>query len=528
MATTTTTSTAAAAALGTRPVNSSSSTMAFRSCRLSASSNSSDSNSGGCGSTNPPDSVPAAAARRLEFGPALPAANAPLTSASPLAIPDQEVASVAAPLSHQRSAQPPQPPPQQQQQQPLDPTMVRLLNLNVFAGSPLPFYQNYTSTQSLEGSRRLRLQIEKIKELAPDIVTLQEVCADGVERCVLRSGGLGRGRKGVGRGKDRSMDGRMNRPTFPIMLRSWSMDRQMDGRTGRWMNRPTSRPTFIVPTTLHHHHHHHHHQPNTRFYKEALGKLGYDAFSESQPPEALGLALLYLIYALLAGILSFALHLSIDVLGMWSPASASAALLWRMWWGERPGSSIQGALVVLALFLKSLVLSVLLMRKTCLAGFLGGTVKASMVIFWRRDRLQPWRAQATDGKKRKKKKEEEEEEGSQAAAEATAAAAAAAAAAGTTTLFSEQRGDWLNLVRPRGYLTMRLSFAGLSIWVVNTHLNLGAWQYRRRQIEQIMAHCRRLGESGSVLLCGDFNATPESEEVRAGGRWCVWVCAGGV
>lgn len=42
----------------------------------------------------------------------------------------------------------------------------------------------------------------------------------------------------------------------------------------------------------------------------------------------------------------------------------------------------------------------------------------------------------------------------------------------------------------------------------------GARQYRRRQIEELMAHCRRLGESGSVILCGDFNASPESEEVR--------------
>ncbi len=239
--------------------------------------------------------------------------------------------------------------------------------------------------------------------------------------------------------------------------------------------------------------------PLPRHYKAALGELGYDCFSESQPPEALGLALLYLLYALLAGVLSFALHLSIDVLGLWSPASASASLLWRVWWGEPAGASSssidpKGALVFLALFLKSLLLAVLVMRKTCLAGFLGGTVKASMVIFWRRDRLQPWQAEAQPK---------------------GAGTGTGAGRAGSTTLFSEQRGDWLNLVRPRGYLTARLNFRGLPLWVVNTHLNLGARQYRRQQIDELMAHCRRLGESGSVFLCGDFNATPESEEVRS-------------
>lgn len=208
------------------------------------------------------------------------------------------------------------------------------------------------------------------------------------------------------------------------------------------------------------------------------------------------MALLYFLYALVAGVLSFALHCSIDAVVPWSPASRSASRLWLLWWGADVaqaggghGTSAKGALVFLALFLKSLLVAVLVMRKTCLAGFLGGTVKASMVIFWRRDRLRPWSAATKGG--------------------------ASSSTVGTTTLFTEQRGDWLNLVRPRGYLSARLDFRGLSLWVVNTHLNLGPAQYRRRQIEELTAHCRRLGDSGSVLLCGDFNAEPESEEVRA-------------
>ena len=208
------------------------------------------------------------------------------------------------------------------------------------------------------------------------------------------------------------------------------------------------------------------------------------------------MALLYLLYALVAGVLSFALHCSIDAVVPWSPASRSASRLWLLWWGADvahgggvKGTSAKGALVFVALFLKSLLVAVLVMRKTCLAGFLGGTVKASMVIFWRRDRLRPWSS-------------------------ATKGGSSSSSTVGTTTLFTEQRGDWLNLVRPRGYLSARLDFRGLSLWVVNTHLNLGPAQYRRRQIEELTTHCRRLGDSGSVLLCGDFNAEPESEEVR--------------
>ena len=83
-----------------------------------------------------------------------------------------------------------------------------------------------------------------------------------------------------------------------------------------------------------------------------------------------------------------------------------------------------------------------------------------------------------------------------------------------TTFFQEQRGDWLNLVRPRGYLTSRLLFHGMPLYVVNTHLNLGEQGYRRRQVEELTRHCQVLGEEGSVVVCGDFNVTPESEEIQ--------------
>lgn len=385
---------------------------------------------GGCGSAssgrNPPDSVPpAAAARGKDFAPAA-TATATTRSHQEAAVSDHGSASSLGPNGSK-----PQP-------ATADPALLRVLNFNVFAGSPLPFYQNYTSTQSLDDSRRLHLQIEKIRELEPDIVTLQEVCSDGVHRY-----GCGRGFALGG--------GRVRWPTQRIR------------------GHAAHRSGLIHPSTPPTNPHNHSPTPTyiyARHYKEALGQLGYDSFSESQPPEALGLALLYLLYALMAGVLSFALHLSIDVLGLWSPASRSAAALWLMWWGQQEigadissssGSSAgvvepKGALVFLALFLKSLVLAVLVMRKTCLAGFLGGTVKASMVVFWRRGRVRPWRA-ADDGG-------------------GSAGQAGAAAKAGVTTLFSEQRGDWLNLFRPRGYLTARLSFRGLAVWVVNTHLNL--------------------------------------------------------
>lgn len=140
----------------------------------------------GGGSRNPVDS---GAARRLAFDTVATAA-ATTRVHQPESIPDHEAPVPAAapggakrPLQPQPQQQPQQPQPQQPQAQGADlGGNLKVLNFNVFAGSPLPFFANYTSSESLEDSRRLQLQIEKIRALAPDIVCLQEVCADGVQR----------------------------------------------------------------------------------------------------------------------------------------------------------------------------------------------------------------------------------------------------------------------------------------------------------------------------------------------------------
>lgn len=61
---------------------------------------------------------------------------------------------------------------------------LKVLNFNVFAGSPVPvlFRSLLPKTESLEGSERLKLQVERIKAMGPDIICLQEACSDGVER----------------------------------------------------------------------------------------------------------------------------------------------------------------------------------------------------------------------------------------------------------------------------------------------------------------------------------------------------------
>ncbi len=61
---------------------------------------------------------------------------------------------------------------------------LKVLNFNLFAGSPVPvlFRSLLPKTESLEGSERLKLQVERIKAMGPDIICLQEACSDGVER----------------------------------------------------------------------------------------------------------------------------------------------------------------------------------------------------------------------------------------------------------------------------------------------------------------------------------------------------------
>lgn len=53
---------------------------------------------------------------------------------------------------------------------------LRVLSYNVFTGPPTPT----ALAAQLEGSKRLTMQVDRIKELAPDIVCLQEVQSDGL------------------------------------------------------------------------------------------------------------------------------------------------------------------------------------------------------------------------------------------------------------------------------------------------------------------------------------------------------------
>jgi endonuclease/exonuclease/phosphatase family metal-dependent hydrolase len=55
---------------------------------------------------------------------------------------------------------------------------LRVLTFNAFAGPPTPTKVD----RGLEGSKRLSLQVDKIRELAPDVVCLQEVQSDGVRK----------------------------------------------------------------------------------------------------------------------------------------------------------------------------------------------------------------------------------------------------------------------------------------------------------------------------------------------------------
>lgn len=223
--------------------------------------------------------------------------------------------------------------------------------------------------------------------------------------------------------------------------------------------------------------------PTTRYYRQAFADL-YETFFEEAPPEPLGLALLWSIYFVMACCLSFGFHVALD---LWLLDGEVLAFSSRARQAQTPRDDVTRLLLAVLLLAKALVLVVWSMRKTCLVGFLQGRIKASTVTLWRRDRFT-----AVNHEK-------------DIHTQATGMG---------TTLYQEQRGDWLNLVRPRGYLTAHLEFHGMPLYVVNTHLNLGEKAFRRRQVEELTQHCERLGTQGSVLLCGDFNVTPESEEIQ--------------
>lgn len=242
--------------------------------------------------------------------------------------------------------------------------------------------------------------------------------------------------------------------------------------------------------------------PIPRYYREAFADL-YDSFFEEHPPETLGKLTLGFVYLVMATVLAFCFHCVLDLWASsltliipFGPSVSSTFALPSLfssfkphhWSRDDPYDSTR-LLLVLALVGKGLGVAVWSMRKTCLVGFLQGQVKASTVILWRRDRFS-------------------------VVYNKDPVTQALVPAEMRTTFFQEQRGDWLNLVRPRGYLTAQLLFHGMPLYIVNTHLNLGQQVFRRRQVEELTQHCKSLSQVGSVVLCGDFNVTPESEEIQ--------------
>ena len=77
---------------------------------------------------------------------------------------------------------------------------------------------------------------------------------------------------------------------------------------------------------------------------------------------------------------------------------------------------------------------------------------------------------------------------------------------------------------PRGVLRARVRRPGTPLYVLDTHLDASAGDaHRRREVAALLQEAGRLRRGGAtVLLGGDFNATPESEVIaevlRAGWR----------
>ena len=85
---------------------------------------------------------------------------------------------------------------------------------------------------------------------------------------------------------------------------------------------------------------------------------------------------------------------------------------------------------------------------------------------------------------------------------------------------------------PRGALVATVEPPGGRVTVINTHLDASRdEQYRLQELATLIAEAhRRLGEPGSLLVGGDFNAQPESEvirRVRESGWADAWVQCGG-
>ena len=137
--------------------------------------------------------------------------------------------------------------------------------------------------------------------------------------------------------------------------------------------------------------------------------------------------------------------------------------------------------------------------QTTISGFLLGPVQSGLMILHRKDKL------TADGRP-------------------------------SAITFDEQGGDLLNAFRPRGVLCARLRLRtdGTPVVVANTHANAESANFvggtilgqqlpsvplpsspRRRQLQQLFGHVSRLAAEARVVVCGDFNSSPDLNEIPA-------------
>jgi hypothetical protein len=88
-----------------------------------------------------------------------------------------------------------------------------------------------------------------------------------------------------------------------------------------------------------------------------------------------------------------------------------------------------------------------------------------------------------------------------------------------TTQFAVQRGDSMNTVSPRAVMhaTFRLRQGTCKlhkVTILNTHLNaLGPGEHRKTQLQEVLEIAElRMSSEHFLIICGDFNAGPDSEE----------------
>ena len=105
-----------------------------------------------------------------------------------------------------------------------------------------------------------------------------------------------------------------------------------------------------------------------RFYRSSLADE-YDAYCDHYH-HPWGLASKYILYGLLSTIMSLGMGLILTVVGLWDPPGTH--------WSAN-------SLVHLLLFLKSFILVFVLMRKSAVTSFLGGSVLTSNLIMWKRN-----------------------------------------------------------------------------------------------------------------------------------------------